>query len=162
MVGEGSRGYDFTSYVIICNGLCGVVKVGNYVKEPTLGVEMGSCEGMMVELCIDIVFDRLGDDAAIVVDDILESCDWRLWDTWWLVGEIGGVLRDPRADVICVGVEEGKESVWGDRDLFEASVSHPFGFGFALFCKLMRLDMDKEEIVILKCFCGFGPFWDLA
>ena len=71
------------SYVIVCNGLCGVVKVGNYVDEPTLGVEMGSCEGMLVELCIDIVFDRLGDDAAIMVDDILESCDWRLLGGWW-------------------------------------------------------------------------------
>jgi hypothetical protein len=92
---------------------------------------------MMVELCIDIVFDGLGDNAAVVIDDILESSDWRLWDIWWLVGEVGGVLGDPRADVIGVGVEQSKESVGGDSDWFEASISHPFGFGFACFCELM-------------------------
>ena len=38
VVGEGSGSYEFMSNVVVCNGLCWVVKVGNNVKEPTVGV----------------------------------------------------------------------------------------------------------------------------
>jgi hypothetical protein len=38
VVGEGSGGDEFSTNVVVCNGLCGVVQVGNNVKEPTVGV----------------------------------------------------------------------------------------------------------------------------
>ena len=134
---EGSGCNELTSYIVLSDGCCRIVKGWYYVKVPALGMDVNSGGCMVVELDVDVFFDGLSDNATIVIKDILEPSDWWLRNWWWTGAEIGGVFGYSGADVVSVRVEEGEETVWGHSDWFGDSVFCFFGFGFTLFRELM-------------------------
>ena len=66
-MGESSRRDEFTSDSVMGNRFGRVMEMRNKVEVPTLWVDAYSRDSMIVELCVDVIFNGLGYYGAIMI-----------------------------------------------------------------------------------------------